>query len=78
MLSERCAGIVTAAIRSLKSRTPVRTLKSLFDVILIEIAIQGRDCLVQKFRNSSVMLEHPGFRPKVTTSDGFWDTSMAK
>lgn len=29
-------------------------------------AIQGRDCLVQKFRNSSVMLEHPSFRPKVT------------
>lgn len=28
-------------------------------------AIQGRDCLVQKFRNSSVMLEHPSFRPKV-------------
>ncbi|EXJ80283.1 hypothetical protein A1O1_08425 [Capronia coronata CBS 617.96] len=27
--------------------------------------IQGRDCLVQKFRNSSVMLEHPGFRPKL-------------
>ena len=28
-------------------------------------AIQGKDCLVQKFRNSSVMLEHPSFRPKV-------------
>jgi hypothetical protein len=28
-------------------------------------AIQGKDCLVQKFRNSSVMLEHPTFRPKV-------------
>ncbi|KAJ9612200.1 hypothetical protein H2200_003797 [Cladophialophora chaetospira] len=27
--------------------------------------IQGRDCLVQKFRNSSVMLEHPDFRPKL-------------
>ncbi|KAF9892202.1 hypothetical protein FE257_002608 [Aspergillus nanangensis] len=26
--------------------------------------IQGKDCLVQKFRNSSVMLEHPSFRPK--------------
>ncbi|KIW57228.1 hypothetical protein, variant 4 [Exophiala xenobiotica] len=26
--------------------------------------IQGKDCLVQKFRNSSVMLEHPAFRPK--------------
>ena len=28
-------------------------------------AIQGKDCLVQKFRNSSVMLEHTSFRPKV-------------
>lgn len=28
--------------------------------------IQGKDCLVQKFRNSSVMLEHPSFRPKVS------------
>ncbi|KIX98125.1 uncharacterized protein Z520_06205 [Fonsecaea multimorphosa CBS 102226] len=27
--------------------------------------IQGKDCLVQKFRNSSVMLEHPAFRPKL-------------
>ncbi|KAM3073805.1 hypothetical protein ACMFMG_008430 [Clarireedia jacksonii] len=27
--------------------------------------IQGRDCLVQKFRNSSVMLEPPHYRPKV-------------
>lgn len=31
----------------------------------IREAIQGKDCLVQKFRNSSVMLEHPTFRPKV-------------
>ena len=29
-------------------------------------AIQGRDCLIQKFRNSSVMLEHVSFRPKVS------------
>ncbi|OJJ38553.1 hypothetical protein ASPWEDRAFT_168455 [Aspergillus wentii DTO 134E9] len=29
------------------------------------VAIQGKDCLVQKFRNSSVMLEHPSFRPKI-------------
>lgn len=28
--------------------------------------IQGRDCLVQKFRNSSVMCEYPKFRPKVS------------
>ncbi|KAI9790360.1 MAG: hypothetical protein M1816_005178 [Peltula sp. TS41687] len=27
--------------------------------------IQGKDCLVAKFRNSSVMLELPAFRPKV-------------
>ncbi|KAK5081466.1 hypothetical protein LTR24_008165 [Lithohypha guttulata] len=27
--------------------------------------IQGRDCLIQKFRNSSVMLERPAFRPKL-------------
>lgn len=29
------------------------------------IAIQGRDCLIQKFRNSSVMLEPSHYRPKV-------------
>lgn len=29
-------------------------------------AIQGRDCLIQKFRNSSVMLEPPHYRPKVS------------
>ncbi|KAH0538723.1 hypothetical protein FGG08_004675 [Glutinoglossum americanum] len=28
--------------------------------------MRGKDCLVQKFRNSSVMLEHPSFRPKAT------------
>lgn len=27
--------------------------------------IQGKDCLVQKFRNSSVMLESPHYRPKL-------------
>lgn len=27
--------------------------------------IQGKDCLIQKFRNSSVMLEHPSYRPKI-------------
>lgn len=27
--------------------------------------IQGQDCLIQKFRNSSVMEEYPGFRPKL-------------
>lgn len=29
-------------------------------------AVQGRDCLIQKFRNSSVMLEPEECRPKVT------------
>jgi hypothetical protein len=28
--------------------------------------IQGKDCLVQKFRNSSVMEEYEGYRPKVS------------
>ena len=32
--------------------------------------IQGRDCLIQKFRNSSVMLEHPSFRPKIFHTTG--------
>ncbi|KAL1873981.1 hypothetical protein VTK73DRAFT_682 [Phialemonium thermophilum] len=33
--------------------------------------IQGKDCLVQKFRNSSVMLEVPQYRPKLYyTSNG--------
>lgn len=32
--------------------------------------IQGKDCLVQKFRNSSVMLEHPSFRPKLFHTTG--------
>ncbi|KAG9246370.1 RNA recognition motif 2-domain-containing protein [Calycina marina] len=34
--------------------------------------IQGKDCLVQKFRNSSVMLEPPHYRPKLyfTYHDG--------
>lgn len=32
------------------------------------LAIQGKDCLVQKFRNSSVMLEAPHYRPKVSLS----------
>ncbi|KAI9686315.1 MAG: hypothetical protein M1820_010649 [Bogoriella megaspora] len=34
--------------------------------------IQGRDCLIQKFRNSSVMQEYDNYRPKLyfTESDG--------
>lgn len=38
-------------------------------------AIQGRDCLVQKFRNSSVMLEHPSFRPKVKMKPSIYCSS---
>ncbi len=34
---------------------------------LVAVA-QGRDCLIQEFRNSSVMLEHVSFRPKVISS----------
>ena len=30
------------------------------------LAIQGKDCLIQKFRNSSVMEEWHGYRPKVS------------
>ncbi|KAL4801735.1 hypothetical protein BDV18DRAFT_164780 [Aspergillus unguis] len=44
-------GIASTAIKSQK--------------FLTQVTIQGRDCLVQKFRNSSVMLEHPSFRPKI-------------
>lgn len=39
--------------------------KSLLHSNSLATAIQGRDCLIQKFRNSSVMLEDPSFRPKV-------------
>ncbi|EAW08594.1 putative meiosis protein MEI2 [Aspergillus clavatus NRRL 1] len=34
-------------------------------LMFLSTAIQGKDCLIQKFRNSSVMLEHPSFRPKI-------------
>lgn len=36
-----------------------------FPGLMTLTAIQGRDCLIQKFRNSSVMLEQKDFRPKV-------------
>jgi hypothetical protein len=41
-------------------------------------AIQGKDCLVQKFRNSSVMLEASHYRPKVTIAcpHGKWRSWM--
>lgn len=41
------------------------------DAHCFDLAIQGRDCLIQKFRNSSVMLEHPSFRPKVSGSEKY-------
>ncbi|KAI4111671.1 MAG: hypothetical protein LQ345_006740 [Seirophora villosa] len=41
------------------------TSQGRYDFMYLRIAIQGKDCLVQKFRNSSVMLEHPSFRPKI-------------
>lgn len=35
--------------------------------LTVRTAIQGKDCLVQKFRNSSVMLEAHHYRPKVSS-----------
>jgi hypothetical protein len=32
--------------------------------------VQGREALIEKFRNSSVMLEEPSFRPKVFMTSG--------
>ena len=32
--------------------------------------LQGRDALIQKFRNSSVMLEDPAYRPKLFYTHG--------
>ena len=43
---------------------------------MVPPAIQGKDCLVQKFRNSSVMLEHPSFRPKVCGHPAFQPKSL--
>ena len=40
--------------------------------------IQGQDCLIQKFRNSSVMQEFPGFRPKLWYSEDDLDTPANK
>ncbi|CAK7269310.1 hypothetical protein SEPCBS57363_003537 [Sporothrix epigloea] len=39
--------------------------------------IQGRDCLVQKFRNSSVMLESPHYRPKLYYTVGGSNPELA-
>jgi hypothetical protein len=50
--------------------TPLVFAKKFFE------AIQGKDCLVQKFRNSSVMLEHPSFRPKVIMNSDLYLVSI--
>ncbi len=42
-------------------------------LLTASLAIQGKDCLVQKFRNSSVMLEAPHYRPKVGRVTGKGD-----
>lgn len=62
-------GTATIVTRLPKSPMPVRSLynNAFIGFIWHIAAIQGRDCLVQKFRNSSVMLELPSFRPKVQT-----------
>lgn len=53
-----CRDIVCECVNSMRDGTGR-------DVTDIGIAIQGKDCLVAKFRNSSVMLEPPHYRPKV-------------
>lgn len=61
-------GTASTATRLLRSPMPVSDslpLESLLHTNSLATAIQGRDCLIQKFRNSSVMLEDPSFRPKV-------------
>ena len=61
-------GIAIIVTRLLRFHTLVRPLykHAVIDSFDVNVAaIQGKDCLVQKFRNSSVMLELPSFRPKV-------------
>ena len=60
--------IGTGTIATKSPKCPMRvSVANLFLVhdTNVQKAIKGKDCLVQKFRNSSVMLEHPTFRPKV-------------
>lgn len=63
------SGIATIVTRSPRCPMPVRSLYKNASMWFVwhVAAIQGRDCLVQKFRNSSVMLELPSFRPKVSS-----------
>ena len=58
--------ILPRVIRFLKFRTQVSGESNLFVISSDNpSAIQGRDCLIQKFRNSSVMAEAEHCRPKV-------------
>jgi len=58
--------ILPRVIRFLKFRTQVSGESNLFVISSDNpLAIQGRDCLIQKFRNSSVMAEAEHCRPKV-------------
>lgn len=69
MREEISAGIVSRATRLQRSPMLVcitsETNRSIW-VLTMCIAIQGKDCLVQKFRNSSVMLELEHYRPKAS------------
>ncbi|KAL8928030.1 MAG: hypothetical protein Q9208_002105 [Pyrenodesmia sp. 3 TL-2023] len=57
---------ITATLAMLSSISRIQfRLLTLSLLGLVVAAIQGKDCLVQKFRNSSVMLEHHSFRPKI-------------
>ena len=65
-LADRLAGIASTVTRLPKFPTLVSIPNCKTKTTeRVPPAIQGKDCLVQKFRNSSVMLEHPSFRPKV-------------
>ncbi|KKA17546.1 Meiosis protein MEI2 [Rasamsonia emersonii CBS 393.64] len=57
--------IIDVSLRNYASKNGALNELSLSKPELAALAIQGKDCLVQKFRNSSVMLEDPSFRPKI-------------
>ena len=62
------AGINSIQTRLLRSPMPVSTFKCIASLANGVEAIQGRENLIAKFRNSSVMLESPSYRPKVIYS----------
>lgn len=69
MREETSVGTVSRVTKLQKSHMPVRITRQAIrsiQVLTICIAIQGKDCLVQKFRNSSVMLELEHYRPKAS------------